>query len=114
MVDPDDDRQPAASTASSVDDMPIDARISHAHLLSIVPRLPTDYSDYGGEVVRWAEDDAAYPDCSCGCLWAAWLSGTLGGDWCVCTNPQAPRRGLLTFEHQTGKDCFEPKDCTNV
>jgi hypothetical protein len=97
------ERHPEADTA-------VHPRISHAHLLGIVARLPSDYSDYGGAVERWADADGAYPDCSCGCLWAAWLAGTLGGDWCVCTNPHAPRRALLTFEHQTGADCFVAAD----
>lgn len=79
----------------------------HEALLTIVRRLPTDYTDYGGEVVRWADDDTPYPDCSCGCLWAEWLKGELGLDWCVCTKPGAPRAGLLTFEHMAGYDCFE-------
>lgn len=85
----------------------IHPRVTHQHMLAIVPRLPSDYRDYGGTVERWADESLAYPDCSCGCLWAAWLASTLGGDWCVCANPTAPRRGLLTFEHQTGLDCFQ-------
>jgi hypothetical protein len=27
------------------------------------------------------------------------LDGTHGMDWGVCTEPQSPRAGLLTFEH---------------
>jgi hypothetical protein len=81
---------------------------THENLLAVCKRLPTDYTDYGGEVVRWADEDHhAYPDCSCDCRWAAWLAGDLGADWCVCTNPDAPRLGLLTFEHQAGYECFE-------
>ena len=74
--------------------------------------LPTDYTDYGGTVERWADDNKAYPDCSCGCKWAAWLDGDLGSDWCVCTNIQSPRVGLLTFEHMTGSECFVQDDET--
>lgn len=80
---------------------------THELLLSIVRRLPTDYADYGGQVVRWADDNASYPDCSCGCRWAEWLKDELGSDWCVCTKSEAPRAGLLTFEHMAGYDCFE-------
>ncbi len=80
---------------------------THARLLALMKRLPTDYTDYGGLVERWSDENASYPDCSCGCRWAAWLEGDLGSDWCVCTNPDAPRAGLLTFEHMTGQDCFE-------
>ena len=81
--------------------------ITHDHLLNIVIRLATDYADYGGGVVRWESEDDNYPDCSCGCIWAAWLAGDLGFDWCVCTKPGAPRTGLLTFEHQAGLGCFQ-------
>ena len=28
-------------------------------------------------------------------------SGAASRDWRVCSNPQSPRAGLLTFEHQT-------------
>jgi len=35
------------------------------------------------------------------------LPGELGADWGVCINKNAPRFGLLTFEHQAGLDCFE-------
>ena len=81
----------------------------HQALLRMVKRLPTDYADYGGEVVRWS-DDGVWSDCSCGCKWAAWLKGDMGSDWCVCTNPDSPRAGLLTFEHMAGRDCFEPEE----
>lgn len=69
--------------------------------------LSTDYSDYGGSVVRWDDKNADYPDCSCGCKWFLPLEGDLSTDWGVCNNPNAPRAGLLTFEHQTGRGCFE-------
>jgi hypothetical protein len=88
-------------------EVPVSAAITHEHLLRIVSRLPSDYSVFGGEVVRWADDEQDYPDCSGGCKWAAWLGGELGFDWCVCSNPNSPRVGLLTFEHQAGKGCFE-------
>jgi hypothetical protein len=38
-------------------------------------------------------------DCSCGCYFFHPLLGDLQTDWGVCTNPQSPRAGLLTFEH---------------
>jgi hypothetical protein len=68
----------------------------------IVKILATDYVDYGGTVERWA-DNAAYPDCSCGCkhFWK------LDSDWGVCTKMNSPRAGLLTFEHQAGAGCYE-------
>ena len=80
----------------------------HTHLLTIMEILPTDYSDYGGSVERWSDPNQSYPDCSCGCKWAAWLEGDLSSDWCVCTNKRSPRSGLLTFEHLAGFDSFEP------
>lgn len=75
-------------------------------LFLILKRLPTDYTDYGGSVERWATKED-YPDCSCGCKYFLPLEGELGMDWGVCSKIGAPREGLLTWEHQTGKDCFE-------
>lgn len=80
----------------------------HAACLATMRVLPTDYTDYGGKVERWSKDDND-ADCSWGCRHAAWLKGELGGDWCVCTKLGSPRAGLLTFEHQAGRGCFEPK-----
>jgi len=83
--------------------------IDRKHLFRVLRLLPTDYTDYGGSVVRWEKEDESYSDCSCGCKWALWLDKPFQSDWCVCTKTGAPRCGLLTFEHMTGKDCFEPK-----
>lgn len=73
--------------------------------------LPTDYTDYGGQLERWKLIDLNYPDCSCGCKWWVPLYNeqydSADGDWGVCTNPQSPRAGLLTWEHQAGFKCFE-------
>lgn len=76
-------------------------------LWDVVPKLPTDYADYGGQVERWASTAESYPDCSCGCRFARYLEGS--GDWLVCCNPDAPRFGLLTWEHMTGWNCFVPE-----
>ena len=73
----------------------------------IVIKLPSDYSDYGGEIKRWEKENETYPDCSSGCKWFAKLENELGMDWGVCANRKSPRKGLLTFEHQAGKGCFE-------
>lgn len=78
----------------------------HKHLLTIVRTSPLDYAPWG-TVERWAEPGKPYPDCSNGCKHAAWLAGSLGADWLVCTNPNSHRVGLLTFEHQSGVGCFE-------
>ena len=81
--------------------------LTHKNLCAIVRAVPSDYTDYGGEVERWADPRASYPDCSYECRWAAWLKGSLGMDWLICGKPDGPRRGMLTFEHQAGHGCFE-------
>jgi hypothetical protein len=69
-------------------------------LLKVVRMLETDYEPYGK-----AERDG--PDCSSGCRHFVKLAGDSGNDWGVCANPDSPRAGLLTFEHQ-GCAAFEP------
>ncbi len=81
-----------------------------ANLFEVLKILPTDYEDYGGEVKRWADPKKDYPDCSRGCKYFVPLNGDLKYDWGVCSNKNAPRAGLLTWEHQTGVDCFEPEE----
>lgn len=76
-------------------------------LWRVVPILPTDYDDYGGEAARWDHPRAIDADCSSGCRFARFLEGS--GDWLVCLNPDAPRFGLLTWEHQAGRFCFVPE-----
>lgn len=80
----------------------------HKHLLSIMKVLPTDYDPWGN-VVRWENENLAYPDCS-SCRFYAALEGGLGMDWGVCTRTESPRTGLLTFEHQAGFGCHEDYD----
>ena len=80
----------------------------HTRLLGLVPKLAGDYDPWGN-TVRWSDPAKAYPDCSCGCVFAKWLEGDLGFDWCVCTNPESHRCGLLTFEHQ-GCQQFVPEE----
>lgn len=65
----------------------------------------TDYSDYGGSVKRWEIPTQGYPDCSCGCKWFRAVDDS---GWGVCINPNSPRAGLLTWDHQAGDQCFEP------
>lgn len=72
--------------------------------------LPTDYQEYGGNVKRWENPKKDYPDCSRGCKHFVPLDGDLRYDWGVCTNLISPRKGLLTWEHQAGLDCFEPQE----
>jgi hypothetical protein len=76
-------------------------------LWNVVKTLPSDYTDYGGTVERWATEED-YPDC-CSCKYFRKLIGECediaDANWGVCTNPLSPRAGLLTFEHQAGKDC---------
>ena len=45
------------------------------------------------------------PDCSSGCKYFHTLEGEAGMDWGVCTCPESPRAGLLTFEHM-GCNCW--------
>lgn len=78
----------------------------------VVKILPTDYTDYGGEIQRWSDPGLPYPDCSSGCRHYRRLSSLhyldVGdADWGVCCNLNSPRSGLLTFEHQAGQDCWE-------
>ena len=68
------------------------APADHWHLHAICIRLPTDFEPYGYRI-------RTGPDCSCGCDWFLPLQA-LPMDWGVCSNPQSPRCGLLTFEHQ--------------
>lgn len=78
---------------------------------AICKRLPTDYRDYGGNIERWEIIELSYPDCSCGCKFWVPLYDEINEwadcDWGVCTNPNSPRSGLLTWEHQAGFKCFE-------
>jgi hypothetical protein len=68
--------------------------------------LESDYSSYGGRVERWSDlKHHSDEDCSCGCRWAHFLESS--GDWLVCSNPDGPRFGMLTWEHQAGRGCFE-------
>ncbi len=79
--------------------MPADTNRLHEKLHLVLVRDAKDYGPWG-DVERWSDPDAAYPDCSADCKHAAWLEGAAGSDWCVCTNPKSHRAGLLTFEHQ--------------
>jgi hypothetical protein len=77
---------------------------THEELWGTAKILLTDYTPYG-KVAR--DDGADYwgADCSCGCTWFHPLDGERGMDWGVCFNPESPRCGLLTFEHQGCKYC---------
>jgi hypothetical protein len=76
--------------------------------------LPSDYQDFGGGVERWKDSNKNYSDCSGGCRWWVPRHDEEGDhydyDWGVCTKPNAPRTGLLTWEHQAGFECFEAED----
>jgi hypothetical protein len=79
-------------------------------LWQVVKRLPTDYTEYGGKVKRWEDVEGYYPDCS-GCQRFHRLhnvtESSWDSDWGVCANPDSPRAGLLTWEHQAGVGCFK-------
>lgn len=85
------------------------ANVEHYALFDRRTILPTDHREYGGTAERWS-GDGPHGDCSCGCRWARPLAGALGGDWVVCARPDGPRFGLLTFEHQAGAGCYQPKE----
>ena len=72
--------------------------------------LATDYDTYGGKVNRWADPAVDYPDCSCGCRFFIPLTDPYAHDWGVCSKAEAPRAGLLTWEHQAGFGCFVASD----
>ena len=80
-------------------------------LWAVVKKLGTDYRDYGGNIERWKSVDISYPDCSWGCDFFAPLydykHDDADCDWGVCSNPESPRAGLLTWEHQAGFKCFK-------
>lgn len=78
----------------------------HESLHQIVKRLPSDFEPWGE---RSRTEDWG-PDCSCGCRWFIPLGQELRYDWGVCHNPESPRCGLLTFEHQ---GCREFEDEAN-
>ncbi|NBW57713.1 hypothetical protein EBR43_08010 [bacterium] len=78
----------------------------HDKLIEKTVRLNSDYHPFG-ELDRWKNEEENYPDCSMGCKHYRTLQGELGADWGVCVKITSPRFGLLTFEHQAGKDCFE-------
>lgn len=67
------------------------------------PNHPMTTSEQCWKVARATEEyDSGIHymnDCSCGCYFFHPLLGDLHRDWGVCTNPQSPRAGLLTFEH---------------
>jgi len=78
---------------------------------AVLTVLPTDYTEYGGNILRWRLMDLDYPDCSSGCKWFIPLHDAKqqGADynWGVCVNKNSPRSGLLTWKHQAGLTCFE-------
>lgn len=91
----------------------------HERLLKSCRSLPSDYTEYGGEVERWSDNAQSYADCSQGCKFFQPLHVEKNDypslpeyegpdmDWGVCTNPDSPRDGLLTFEHQAGFGCYK-------
>ena len=81
---------------------------THTDLLKLVTYLDSDFEPYGKR-----SRAGAGGDCSCGCKHYLKLRGDLGNDWGVCTNPQSPRAGLLTFEHQ-GCEQYDGKAKSNL
>jgi len=78
----------------------------HNSLSRICKNLATDFQPWGDR-----DRDAEWgPDCSCGCKFFLKLPGQLGNDWGVCWNPESPRCGLLTFEHQGCRHFVEEEE----
>lgn len=69
---------------------------------NVVIKLETDYKDYGGKIERWDHPEESYFDCS-SCV----LYKKLDSDWGICFNPNSPRSGMLTYEHQAGHGCHK-------
>jgi len=67
----------------------------HEIFVKLRKTLPSDFEPWGN-----ADRDQGGADCSCGCKHFIPLEGSIGADWGVCCNPESPRAGLLTFEHQ--------------
>ena len=59
-------------------------------------RLPSDWEPLGQR--NWHGRTEDRPDCDT-CRWFVEFFRT-GPDWGVCTNPESPRRGALTFREQ--------------
>lgn len=76
------------------------------NLFECLKILPTDYSEYGGDVKRWKKNDLDYPDCST-CSMLVKLKEPNDNDWGVCSKKNAPRAGLLTWQRQAGFGCHE-------
>ena len=82
---------------------------SELNFQTVLRKRATDYLPWG-KVKRWENEKKDYPDCSCGCKHFKPLYNkktTVDCDFGVCINSRSPRCGLLTFEHQAGKGCFE-------
>ena len=71
---------------------------SHEELWAVCKRLPSDFEPYGQRSRETGDGETR--DCSCGYASYHVLIGEARCDWGVCVNPQSPRAGLLTFEHQ--------------
>jgi hypothetical protein len=82
------------------------AELTHEQLWHICLLKPDDYEPYGK--CKRLKGTTILSDCSGGCKWYHTLIGPASLDWGVCGNPQSPRAGLLTFEHQ-GCPEFEPE-----
>jgi len=76
--------------------------MNNDHFWNIVIRLDTDYSDYGGKVSRWDHPEETYRDCT-----SCKFYNRIDSEWGVCTSPTADRRGMLTYELQSGYTCSQ-------
>jgi hypothetical protein len=75
-------------------------------LQDIVIVLPTDYTEFGGEIDRYRFIDVSCSDCT-NCLFFETLASA--NEWGICAKPDSNRAGLLTHANQAGFKCFTPK-----
>lgn len=73
---------------------------------SLLKKCCRQWADY---MARKMGVDNFGVDCSCGCYYFIELQDS--GDWGVCCNPESPRAGLLTWEHQGCQGHFKKGRC---
>ncbi len=94
-------------------------RKQRVDLFAITRRLESDYPEYEAASLAELDDDEIDlvdpktpindgKDCAAGCKFRAQLAHPLSwSGFYLCTNPESPRKGLLTWKHQAGATCFE-------
>lgn len=87
--------------------------IAHEDCIS----LPSDYTDYGGAIIRHALGEHS-PVCAWNCRYFAAIYDENNQkeypDYGVCLNASSPRHGLLTYKVQAGLGCYIKINLSNV